>query len=198
VEALRPDLLLLDISMPGLDGLQVARACDGQSPRPAVIFVTACDQFAVAAFDVAAVDYLMKPVTPERLERAVDRLACVQAAQPSHAVPSPWLEEFWVPHRNEVIRVAAADIELVEAERDYMRIHVGPRAFLLHQTIGALEQKLDPTLFVRIHRSTILRRDLISAFEHEASGSWSARLPDGRRFRVGATYLAKAREMAAR
>src|SRR5277367_2031135 len=108
IESLAPDLLLLDIQMPGLDGMAVARALADRASRPALIFVTAFDQFAVAAFDVAAVDYLLKPVEAERLERAVARVRKqIEAAQPAPAISSPWIHEFWVPHRAEIIRIAA-------------------------------------------------------------------------------------------
>src|SRR3954466_2088947 len=97
-EALSPDLLLLDIAMPGLDGIGVARALTEQNPSPAVVFVTAFDQFAVAAFEVEAVDYLMKPVDPKRLQRALERARNYlqqRAEQPSQGKASEWLEEFW-------------------------------------------------------------------------------------------------------
>src|SRR5688572_21992624 len=91
VDALQPDLLFLDIAMPGLDGIDVARALEGKARRPAIIFVTAFDGFAVAAFDVAAVDYLLKPVAPERLERAVARVrAQMNGAVRIDAAPSRW------------------------------------------------------------------------------------------------------------
>jgi two-component system, LytTR family, response regulator AlgR len=198
MQALTPDLLLLDIQMPGMDGLAVANALAGRSVRPALIFVTAFDQFAVAAFDVAAVDYLLKPVEAERLERAIARVRThiMTAVQSAPAMPSPWAQEFWVPHRTEIIRIAARDIDLIEAERDYMRLHVGARSFLLHQTITELERKLDPAEFVRLHRSTLARRDRIVAFRHNGSGAWEAQLRDGRWLRVGRTYLANARAMA--
>src|SRR6058998_4158550 len=96
--ALSPDLLLLDIAMPGLDGIGVARSLAAQSPSPAVVFVTAFDQFAVAAFEVEAVDYLMKPVEPNRLQRALDRARSYleqRSAEPNAGAPSQWLEEFW-------------------------------------------------------------------------------------------------------
>ncbi|MGZ5928098.1 MAG: LytTR family DNA-binding domain-containing protein, partial [Rhizomicrobium sp.] len=105
--------------------------------------------------------------------------------------------EFWGPHRAEIIRIAARDIDLIEAERDYMRLHVGPRSFLLHKTITELERKLDPAEFVRLHRSTLVRRDKIAGFKHKGSGTWEAQLQDGRTLRVGRTYLANARAMAA-
>jgi two-component system response regulator AlgR len=100
-EALQPDLLLLDIAMPGLDGIEVARALSRQGQSPAVVFVTAFDQFAVAAFDVAAIDYLMKPVDSERLARSIDRARAYLDARVERApdeapsAPSQWLEEFW-------------------------------------------------------------------------------------------------------
>jgi len=197
IENLTPDLLLLDIQMPGLDGMGVARALEGRMSRPALIFVTAFDQFAVAAFDVAAVDYLLKPVDADRLERAIARIRTqIKTAAPAPAVSSPWIHEFWVPHRAEIIRIAARDIDLIEAERDYMRLHVGARSFLLHKTITELERRLDPAEFLRLHRSTLVRRDRIARFKHNGSGAWEAQLQDGRWLRVGRTYLANARAMA--
>jgi two-component system response regulator AlgR len=198
IEALTPDLLLLDIQMPGMDGMAIASALAVRASRPALIFVTAFDQFAVAAFEVAAVDYLLKPVEAERLERAIARVRTHinRATQSAPVKPSPWTREFWVPHRAEIIRIAARDIDLIEAERDYMRLHVGKRSFLLHQTITELERKLDPAEFVRLHRSTLARRDRIVGFKHNGSGAWEAQLCDGRWLRVGRTYLANARAMA--
>jgi two-component system response regulator AlgR len=197
IEALAPDLLLLDIQMPGMDGMAVANALAGRTSRPSVIFVTAFDQFAVAAFDVAAVDYLLKPVEAERLERAIARVRTqLKTAPATPAGGAAWAREFWVPHRTEVIRIAACDIDLIEAERDYMRLHVGTRSFLLHQTITELERRLDPAEFVRLHRSTLARRDRIVGFKHNGAGAWEAQLRDGRWLRVGRTYLANARAMA--
>lgn len=200
VEALSPDLLLLDISMPGMDGMSVARVLEGKAARPAVIFCTAFDQFAVAAFDVAAVDYLLKPVTQERLAKAVARVAEKLRTQASGDVlpGSEWTEEFWVPHRSEMIRIAAQDIDLIEAERDYMRLRIGQRSFLLHQTISELERRLDPTRFIRLHRSTIVRKDFIAKLQHDRLGTWSACLADGSEMRIGRTYLPSVKAIAGR
>lgn len=206
VEALKPDLLLLDIAMPGLDGMAVAQAVEKFEVKPAIIFATAFDQFAVAAFDVSAVDYLLKPVAQDRLERAVGRVRARIAAPPGDAPKadgtapsgSDYTQEFWVPHRAEIIRVPAGEIDLIEAERDYMRLHVGPRSYLLHQTITALERRLDPTQFIRLHRSTIAQRDRIAGFKHDGMGAWTAQLRDGREIRIGRTYLAEARALAGR
>jgi two-component system response regulator AlgR len=198
VEALKPDLLLLDIAMPGLDGMAVAKALQDLPARPAVIFVTAFDQFAVAAFDVSAVDYLLKPVAQDRLERAVSRVHAQTISEAGPRVAESYTQELWVPHRSEMIRIAARDIDLIEAERDYMRLHVGPRSYLLHRTITELARRLDPGMFVRLHRSTIVQRDRIAGFKHDGMGVWTAQLRDGRELRIGRTYLADARAMAGR
>lgn len=200
-EALKPDLLLLDISMPELDGMGVARALGETSHRPAVIFVTAFDAFAVEAFDLAALDYLLKPVAPDRLNRAIERVLDRQAAPSvpaSEPELSPYAQEFWVPHRAELIRIAAEDIERIDAERDYMRLHVGGRSFLLHQTISALEERLDPDRFIRLHRSTIVRRDRIKRLRHDGSGVWYADLGNAEEVRIGRTYLSSVKDMAGR
>jgi len=199
MEALSPELVLLDISMPGLDGLGVAQVLEGQVPRPAVVFCTAFDQFAVAAFDVSAVDYLLKPVAADRLARAVARAAEMLRAPSAEVAPAtPWAEEFWVPHRSEMIRIAALAIDRIEAERDYMRLHIGTRSFLLHQTISALEKKLDPARFIRLHRSTIVRRDFIAKLHHDKLGTWYASLLDGGDIRIGRSYLAGAKALLGR
>lgn len=201
VEALAPDLLFLDISMPGLSGLDVARAL-GRSgaPAPMIVFVTAHDSFAVAAFDADACDYLLKPVSAERLERAVERARSRRsaAAEPPPGDPAPrngngYLSEFWVPSRGELVRVLAQDVERIEAERDYMRLHVGSRSWLIHETISNLEARLDPAQFLRLHRSTIVRRDRIARLSHDGQGNWAAELEDGHVARIGRTYLASVR-----
>ena len=202
VEALQPDLVILDIAMPGLSGIDVANALDASGgKRPAVVFVTAFDQFAVAAFDAAAVDYLLKPVAPERLEKAIERVSerlhATALAAPAAASPSPYAHEFWVPNRGELVRVSAESIERVEAERDYMRLHVreGPaaRSYLIHETIGTLEQRLDPAEFIRLHRSAIVRRDRIERLGHDGQGNWAAELAGAIQVKIGRTYLASVR-----
>ncbi|MBM3514218.1 MAG: response regulator transcription factor [Alphaproteobacteria bacterium] len=198
IEALSPDVVLLDIQMPGIDGMAAARALAGRAAHPAVIFVTAFDQFAVAAFDVAATDYLMKPVAADRLEKALTRVR-TDVAAPSGQKPAAtthWIRDFWVPNRGEIVRVAAGEIDFIAAERDYMRLHVGARSYLLHETIAELERRLDPEIFVRIHRSTIVRRGSIASFAHDGAGVWEAQLKTGPKLRVGRSYLANARAIA--
>ena len=202
-EALQPDLLLLDIAMPGLDGIDVARALASDSGSPAVVFVTAFDQFAVAAFEVAAVDYLMKPVDPARLQRALDRARDYlrirkEAPAKAPSKTSKWLDEFWASDLSGLVRIASRDIDRVSAERDYMRLHVGRRSWLIHHSMAALEEGLDPELFVRLHRSAIVRRDFIAGFTRNPSGRWIARLADGSEQPVGRLYSDRVRSIAGR
>ena len=200
-DKLKPDLLLLDMTMPGMDGLGVARALARRDNPPAVIFVTAHEDFAVEAFDLEAVDYVLKPVAAERLERAIDR--AIARRERVGSVGGEWLSEFWVPHRSELLRIEAAQVERIDAERDYVRLHVGGgdgpgRSYLLLQTIAGLEGRLDPSRFIRIHRSTILRRDRIRGLRHEGLGVWSVELEGGEALRIGRTYLRKVKAMAGR
>jgi two-component system response regulator AlgR len=200
-EALHPDVMLLDIAMPGLDGIAVARALAAQTPSPAVVFVTAYDQFAVAAFEVQAVDYLMKPVDPARLQRALERARSYidhRGTEGAPAKPSRWLDEFWASDLSGLVRIAARDVDRVSAERDYMRLHVGRRSWLIHHSMAALEEGLDPEMFVRLHRSAIVRKDFIAGFTRNASGRWIARLADGTEQPVGRLYSDKVRVIAGR
>jgi two-component system response regulator AlgR len=200
-EAVKPDLVLLDIAMPGMDGIDVARALSSSSvPSPAVIFATAFDNFAVTAFDIAAIDYLMKPVQLDRLERALERVRKQRAAAPD-AVPgqaSAYVEEYWVPDHNGLVRIAARDVERISAERDYMRLHVGRRSWLIHRTIAKLEEELDPAHFIRVHRSVMLRRDTIAGLYRDEGGHWVARLSDGGEQRIGRSYSDEVKRLAGR
>ena len=200
-DKLKPDLLLLDMTMPGMDGLAVARHLGKRDNPPAVIFVTAHEDFAVEAFDLEAVDYVLKPVAAERLERAIDR--AIARRERVRSDGGEWLSEFWVPHRSELLRIEAGQVERIDADRDYVRLHVGAgdgqtRSYLLLQTIAGLEGRLDPARFIRIHRSTILRRDRIRGLRHEGLGVWSVELDNGEALRIGRTYLRKVKAMAGR
>ncbi len=206
IDELSPQLVLLDLTMPHMDGLAVARRLSGQAHPPAVIFVTAHDDHAVEAFDLDAVDYVLKPVEKERLERAIGRALARRGAGTGGEAGSPWLEELWVPHRSELVRIGVSEVGRIDAERDYVRLHVGTneaggdgaRSYLLLQTIAGLEARLDPTRFIRIHRSIILRRDRITGLRHDGLGVWSAETVNGETLRIGRTYLAKVKAIAGR
>lgn len=208
IAELAPDLVLLDLTMPELDGLAVARRLSEEDNPPAIIFVTAHDNHAVEAFDLDAVDYVLKPVEKERLERAIARAVARRGAErgANASQESPWLEELWVPHRSELVRIGVSEVGRIDAERDYVRLHVGgegattegARSYLLLQTIAGLEARLDPERFIRIHRSIILRRDRIAGLKHDGLGVWSVETTQGESLRIGRTYLAKVKAMAGR
>ena len=195
---LEPDLMFLDIGMPKMDGINAARALGLMDRKPAIILVTAYDNFAVEAFDLDIVDYVLKPVSSERLGRAIARAQTgldTPVSSDTKAVDG-YASEFWVSHRAELIRIAAVDIERIEAERDYMRLFTGGRSYLLHQTISTLEQRLNPEQFQRIHRSHIVRRDLITGLRHEGGGVWHALLGEEISMRIGRKYLADVKRLA--
>lgn len=199
-QQLTPDLILLDIGMPKMDGINAARALGLMDKKPAIILVTAYDNFAVEAFDLDVIDYVLKPVSGDRLGRAISRALAGKEAATNAVTPTQtsgsYASEFWVSHRAELIRIAAMDIERIEAERDYMRLHTTGRSYLLHQTISALEQRLNPEQFQRIHRSHIVRRDLITGLRHEGGGVWHALLGEEISMRIGRKYLADVKRLA--
>jgi len=181
---LSPDIVLLDIKMPGRTGLEVLAGLDPQA-RPIVVFVTAFDRFAVEAFERAAFDYLLKPVEPHRLSAALARartaLAERAAAERSHELEEilrnlrtgpqaepAFARDIWVQERGGRACVPVAAIDWVAAERDYVRIHTGPKSYLIRQSIGSLEARLDPDQFLRVHRSALVRTDRIVRVRHAA------------------------------
>ena len=144
----------------------------------------------------------MKPVTPDRLNRALqrarDHLQRREKGADITSAPSQFLEEFWASDLSGLVRIASRDVDRVSAERDYMRLHVGRRSWLIHHSMNALEEGLDPELFVRLHRSAIVRKDFIAGFSRSASGRWIARLGDGEEQPVGRLYTDKVRTIARR
>jgi two-component system response regulator AlgR len=201
IEGSRPDVVLLDIAMPGMDGIDVARALGRTERPPVVIFVTAFDTFAVAAFDVDAADYVMKPVSADRLSRAVERARerlLVRASGAPERTQPRFLEEFWVSEPRGLVRLAAADVDRISAERDYMRLHVGGRSWLINHSMAKLEEELDPERFVRLHRSCIVRKDFVVGMCRDLSGRWHAKLADGDEQKIGRLYLPNARALSGR
>ena len=182
LEIVAPDLLLLDIEMPRMNGMAVARQLMERPNAPAIVFTTAFAQYAVAAFNVSAVDYLLKPIDPDRFRRALERV-------PDLTAPAPGIEHLWVPHRSDLIRIEIATVDLFQAERDYVRLHIGDRSYLLRDTMERLASVLSSTLFERVHRSAIVRKAQVSGLSHEGGGVWNARMTDGRVVRVGRSYL---------
>ena len=203
VRELKPDLLFLDVQMPGLTGLQVAETL-GADSMPATIFVTAFDQFALKAFDVAAVDYLVKPFDDERFARALERarkaieLEEVQRmtkrllsllhvpegtsvpAGPADAPEKPkYLERITVEMRGQLRVVPVSKVDYVSASGPYAELHVGERTFAVRERMQTLEEQLDPDIFFRIHRSAIVRLDRIDTLLRASGGDYAVRLKDG-------------------
>jgi two-component system LytT family response regulator len=196
----RPDLVFLDVQMPEMDGVAVIREV-GAEHMPAVVFVTAHDRYALSAFEVNAIDYLLKPVTRERfaqaLGRAKTRLASRSADEASRQILS-LLETIGAPRRSlkrlavrtagKTFFVDVDDVDWIEAAENYVKLHVGRSSHLLHVTLSALEKSLDPEAFVRIHRSMIVNTRRIKELEPALHGEYVVTLHDGVRLRSGRTY----------
>lgn len=178
------DLILLDIEMPGMSGLALAEQLAGRPSIPAIVFVTAFEQFAIQAFAVDAVGYLLKPVDPDLLIATVDRV--LRRAMS----PPPIMEAavFWAPYRGTLVRLAATDIDRITGEDDYARLHCGDRSYLVAERLHAIEQRLGTERFIRVHRSTLVNGDRITALKADA-GSWSVRLSSGESLAVGRSFL---------
>ena len=185
VEALEPDLVLLDISMPGMDGMALARVLASRPCSPAIVFVTAHSHHAVAAFELAASDYLLKPVSQSRLSQAIARVAAERAS--SASAPS-YLRAIWAPHSRDMIRVGVETLDLLEAERDYVRLHARGRIYLIRATLRDLERRLDPDCFIRVHRSAIVPLNRIGALRRSSKGGWSVLLSNGISVPVGRSF----------
>lgn len=179
------DLILLDIEMPGLTGLAFAEHLAGRDPAPAIVFVTAFDRFAIQAFAVDALGYLLKPVDPALLRATFDRVmrrtATVSPPEKSDAV-------FWAPSRGALVRLEASDIDRISGEDDYARLHCGDTSYLVAQRLYAIERRLGEDHFVRIHRSTLINRERIAALVADG-GNWVVRLMSGEEFTVGRSFL---------
>jgi two-component system LytT family response regulator len=184
VTELQPDLLFLDVQMPKLDGFEVLELVGGAIP---VVFVTAYDEFALRAFDVHAIDYLLKPFTDERLAAALQRAReRAPAARPAIAAlraaarpPDTPLERVVIRDGGQVHVLPVTKIDYVEAQDDYVAFKSGGRSFLKEQTLGDLEAALDPRQFVRVHRSYVLNIERLSKVELYAKDSRVAILADG-------------------
>jgi two-component system LytT family response regulator len=196
----RPDLVILDVQMPQTDGFAVVQAV-GAEHMPPVIFVTAHDQYAIRAFEIAAIDYLLKPVTEERFAlaftRAIDRLrggAPEEATQQVLAMlnvvanPPKQLERFAVRNGERTTFVAVDDVEWIEAFQNYVRLHVGQTTHLLHVPMNTLEGVLDTANFLRIHRSHIVNVRRIAHLWSIAHGQYVIELNTGQRLQSGRTY----------
>ena len=212
IRSARPDLVFLDVQMPRMTGLDVVRAI-GVAEMPATIFVTAYDQYALDAFDTAAVDYLVKPFKDDRFEEAVRRArrriesesrerlheqlmsllqhgpgAVVPASQtpesPARA-PEKYLERIAVQMRGKMRVVPVAQIDYITASGQYVELHVGAHRYIIRDSLQNLEERLDPEHFARVHRSAIVRLSLVDTLHRSEGSDYQVQLKGGVRLPVG-------------
>ena len=198
IKGIEPELVFLDISMPGMSGVEVAEECLQLEKVPAVVFTTAYSHFAVQAFGLDAIDYLLKPVKQERLfdaaKRAIRRKVGPNNTKTEKHSPSRYVQHFLISHGNAMIQVLATDIEQIDAERDYMKLHVGEHIYYLHQSMKATEDCLDPAKFVRVHRSTIVRIDKMKQLRKDGR-KLILQQSDGTEVQVGPSYAEKVEQL---
>ena len=196
IQRLHPDLVFLDVQMPEMDGFRVVEAV-GPEQMPVTIFVTAFDRYALRAFDANAVDYLLKPFAPERLARALHRARDRCSGRQDRAAAqrlfsllertgfqSDYVQRLTVSVRGRIRFVPVADIDWIEAEGNYARLHAGRRIYDLRETLQALMEKLDPRDFVRIHRSTIVNIHRVREVQPWFQGSHVVVLESGEELRM--------------
>jgi DNA-binding LytR/AlgR family response regulator len=212
IRTLAPDVVLLDVEMPELSGFELIDALGtlDDAPMPEIVFVTAFDHFAVKAFAVSVVDYLLKPVERNRLIEALERARVRRELRDAQARVQELREiidnlrvdrrsdsqkryetELWIREGDARVRVPVEMIERLEADGDYVRLHVGQRVRLIRARLGDLAERLDPARFVRVHRSEIVRHDLISAIRRHESGRTFAVLAGGREVPVSRRYVSR-------
>lgn len=192
IRALQPDLVFLDVQMPELDGFAVLEQLVGH-PLPAIIFVTAYDQYALQAFEVSALDYLLKPFSDERFRKALEQAKRQIAQQDASELGKKLLRlmgevkadapryvtRLMVKTTGRVIFVRTDEIDWIEAQDNYVRLHTGGKAHLLRQTMNELEASLNPAQFTRIHRSTIVNLDRVKELHPHFNGESLVVLADG-------------------
>jgi two-component system LytT family response regulator len=202
-EELDPNVMFLDIQMPKLSGFEVLELLGERAP--AVVFCTAFDEFALRAFEVHAVDYLLKPVEPARLNAAVERVAerlekrtpppSAQALAVAARPPGKTLERVLIRHEGRVHVIPMDKIDFVEAQDDYLEFATGSKRFRKQQTMTDLESQIDPTRFVRIHRSFIMNIERLARIDLYGKDSWLAILSDGSKLPMSRTGHAKLKEL---
>lgn len=196
IERERPDLVFLDIQMPELDGFGVLRRIDLRE-LPSIVFVTAYDRYALRAFDVHAIDYLLKPFTRERFRRALGRARQqigrredpgLSALAEALRNPPRYLNRVAVRTASRIVLVDLADIDWIEAADNYVRLHSRRREYLLRETLASLEQQLDPQRFARIHRSAIVQIDRIAELHPAKHGDMDVVLKTGEILTLSRTW----------
>jgi two-component system, LytTR family, response regulator len=203
----RPELVFLDIQMPEKNGFEVVKALD-QKSLPAVIFVTAYDQYALQAFDVHALDYLLKPFNRDRLHKAVaharDQIATKRIGNLDERLSSliadlrsekKYLERLVVKSVGRVFFLKVDEIDWIEAAGNYVKLHSGRDAHMIRETMNGIEAKLDPDKFLRIHRSTVVNIDRIKELHPMFSGDYAVILRNGTELALSRNYRERLLEL---
>jgi two-component system, LytTR family, response regulator len=185
IRATRPDLVFLDVQMPECGGFEVLELLKGDESLPIIVFVTAYDEYALRAFDAGALDYLLKPFDDARFHLAMQRAKQNIAAKELSPPETPRLE---VRSAGKVAYVQIPDIDWVEAADYYVCLHVGAKSHLLRKSMAELEQELDPRMFCRIHRSTIVNLRKVSALKVDAAGEHQVILDNGQKLRLSRRF----------
>ena len=203
-----PDLVFLDVRMPGLDAFGVIEEI-GAERFPAVVFVTAYDDHALKAFEVSALDYLLKPVSRQRFQRTMARVRAQRLAADPTALTQrlsgllaemrggePALERLLIRSGDRLVLVRVEDIDWIDGAGNYLKVHSGKSSYLLRHTLGGIEGRLDGRKFLRIHRSTIVNVDRIAELQSSFSGDYVVILRDGTRLALSRTYRGKIEALA--
>jgi two-component system, LytTR family, response regulator len=201
-----PQLIFLDIRMSDMNGFDVLErlSLDADRALPHVVFVTANDRYAVRAFEIHAIDYLLKPFTPERLQAAVqrvrERLATGEAAQSGSAKKQEPEQERYATRmvfksRGRILFLSVDDIRWIEAQENYVRICTGKDSHLLRETIGSLENRLDPNSFLRVHRSAIVNLHHVKEVKSESDGDAIVVLKSGEQVAMSRSYRSKIQKL---
>lgn len=198
INAKKPDLIFLDVQMPGLSGFEVLKHLD---EIPSIIFSTAYDQYAIEAFDVHAVDYLLKPYTKERFEKAISKLIFADEVSPLSNFAESLLfkkenfpQQILVNKNRRLVAITVSEISSVEAYGDYSKIISKCNSFVSNSGISALEQKLNPDIFKRVHRSHIINMTLVESFEKAGKGFF-ATMKSGEKIRVSRGYAEEVKKI---
>ncbi len=186
IQAERPDLVFLDVQMPECSGFEVLKRLEADEPLPVIVFVTAYDEYALRAFDAGALDYLLKPFDDARFQLAMQRAKQQLAVKESLATPEA--SRLMVRSAGQVVYVPIPDIDWVEAADYYVCLHVGDKSHLLRKSMAELEQELDPRMFCRIHRSTIVNLRNVSTLEIDAAGEYEVILAGGHKLRLSRRF----------
>lgn len=201
IDTLKPDLVLLDIQMPGLLGTDVLRQC---THRPHAVFTTAYAQHAVTAFELGALDYLLKPFGQTRLESALERVRAALGEPVAHgvferlgeALSRQPMSRLFVRTGGNLVPVALDTISWFEADGDYVIAHVGPTRHVVHVSLTRIEARIDPVQFVRLHRTCIVNMTRVRRFKSTGKGMLVAELDDGTQLPVSRTRAAELRKIA--